>query len=329
MVMKNVIVCLVALVWITDAWAQGCLPDGIEIYSQQDIDNFQINYPGCTEIEGYVLIVGNNITNLAGLNVVTAIDGYLQIYNNENLTSLTDLENLTSVGGLDLNSLAITSLSGLENLVSIGGDVIIWDDDSLTNLSGLQNITSIEGWLVVKNNDALTSLSVLENLTLLQGGLNLVNNDSLPSLLGLHNVDGESILSLLIEDNYLLSNCDVQSICDYLATSWGTSIIHDNASGCNSPQEVLEHCLTQVEVTTAQAGITIVPNPSKDKITISVQDLSGNTQLSIFTVSGKKVMEKQIQEFETQLDISALPRGVYFVRVQDEEIVEVGKIVKE
>jgi hypothetical protein len=40
-------------------------------------------------------------------------------------------------------------------------------------------------------------------------------------------------------------------------------------------------------------------------------------------------MERQLTDTETQIDINALPRGVYFVRLQNEKTVEVGKMVKE
>ncbi len=90
-----------------------------------------------------------------------------------------------------------------------------------------------------------------------------------------------------------------------------------------------EACLTAVEEIKTENGIAIIPNPSNDKITISSPAITGNTQLSIFNVSGEKVIERQITDNETQIDISALPRGVYFVRVQNEKMVEVGKMVKE
>ncbi len=74
---------------------------------------------------------------------------------------------------------------------------------------------------------------------------------------------------------------------------------------------------------------SIIPNPSKDKITISSPSITDNTHLSVFNVSGEKVLEKQLTDTETQIDISALPRGVYFVRVRNEKMVEVEKMVKE
>ena len=52
--------------------SQGCLPEGITFSGQEEIDNFQTNYPGCTEIEGDVLIwdYGTGVNNLIGLSVI-------------------------------------------------------------------------------------------------------------------------------------------------------------------------------------------------------------------------------------------------------------------
>ena len=77
-----------------------CLPEGITFTTQSQIDNFQTNYPGCTEIEGNVTIKSQfDITNLNGLNLLTAIGGNLTLDSNNTLTSLSRLEELTSIGG--------------------------------------------------------------------------------------------------------------------------------------------------------------------------------------------------------------------------------------
>jgi len=96
---------LCALLFTFHSFAQPCLPEGIVFETQEQIDNFQTNYPNCTVIEGNVAICGNDITNLTGLNVLTAIDSNLLIgfdadtLVNPNLGSLTGLESMTYVGG--------------------------------------------------------------------------------------------------------------------------------------------------------------------------------------------------------------------------------------
>ena len=67
--------------------------------------------------------------------------------------------------------------------------------------------------------------------------LNVING-----LSGIENINSGSIEDLEIDHNYLLAECDVQSICNYLAGPNGTLEIHDNANSCNSQEEVEEAC---------------------------------------------------------------------------------------
>ena len=67
--------------------SQGCLSQGITFTTQAQIDNFQTNYPGCTEIEGSVTISGT-ITNLDSLGVLTSVGGDLNIMQCIPLTTL-------------------------------------------------------------------------------------------------------------------------------------------------------------------------------------------------------------------------------------------------
>ena len=75
--------------------------------------------------------------------------------------------------------------------------------------------------------------------------------------------------------------------------------------------------------------VKLLPNPAKDKITIYLPAITSNTQLSIHNVSGEKVLERVLTNNETQIDISALPREVYFVRVQDERSIKTVKMIKQ
>ena len=158
--------CLIAVCFAKSAIGQpqkpcmDCLSNGITFSSQADIDNFQLNYPGCTRIAGGVLINGNSITNLNGLSVLTSVGGYLVICLCNNLTSLSGLSNVTNVGSY-LNIVycdALTSLTGLENLNSIAGNLTVSECNSLMDLTGLNNVTSIAG-IVEISYSPLTSLT--------------------------------------------------------------------------------------------------------------------------------------------------------------------------
>ncbi|MCK4678833.1 MAG: T9SS type A sorting domain-containing protein [Bacteroidales bacterium] len=246
---KKALIIFILFLFYGTASPQSCLPEGITFTTQEQIDNFQTNYPGCTEIEGDVEINGNDITNLDGLNVLTAIVGDLRIWDNYALTTLSGLRNVTSIGE-DLriwNNDTLTSLSGLGNVTSIGGEfciknnpslidlselgnlssiggyMSIWGNAALTNLTGLDNVTSIEGGLYIGSNYALTSITGLGNVTLI-GGLNIKYNNALTSLSGLDHMTSLGG-SLLIEDNDALTSL---SGLDHVTSIGGYLEINDN-----------------------------------------------------------------------------------------------------
>ena len=73
--------------------SQSCLPEGIIFDSQAQIDSFQLNYPGCCEIEGSVTISGgDSITNLFGLSTIKSIWGNFLIESNSEIKNLIGLD---------------------------------------------------------------------------------------------------------------------------------------------------------------------------------------------------------------------------------------------
>jgi photosystem II stability/assembly factor-like uncharacterized protein len=72
-------------------------------------------------------------------------------------------------------------------------------------------------------------------------------------------------------------------------------------------------------------SLEIYPNPASTEITI---ESATKGSISILNLSGQQLITRQFTEPKTQLDISTLPSGVYFVRLTGERTVEVGKIIK-
>jgi hypothetical protein len=360
-----------------------CLPFGnYHFLYQSEIDNFHIDYPDCTVLEGSVAIEGYTINNLNGLNPVTSIGGSFKIENVDDLTSMAGLDNLTSVGGSfvikgfnhmtnlsGLDSLSfiggglfisgqyyMTSLAGLDNLTSIGGQVEfmynshlvnlagmenvtsigaalrIWENEGFTSLDGLDNLTSIGGDLDIEENKFLANLSGLENLTSIGGLLRIDDNDDLTSLAGLGNINDSSIKYLDIEGNYLLSSCEVKSICDFLSDPDAILYIGYNADGCNSPEEVQLACevgIGESSVGSRQSAVKIYPNPSSTQITIETPETTSKFLISIFNLNGEEVISHKITAHVTTIDISQLPQGLYFVKLTSDDTVTALKIVKE
>ena len=350
--------------------SQPCLPDGIIFTAQTEIDSFQINYPNCTEIEGAVTISGNNITNLNGLSVLTSIKNQLSIDSCISLTSLTGLENLESIEQIWIlnnpsllnlqgfpndsisfyflgivNNDALTSLSGLEGVKTVF-NLFIGENDALVSLSGLENLTKIEllmGWgsgLQIIDNDALINLTGLEGLTSFGNsgggwptGIRIEDNDVLNSLEGIDNIEGWTIHNLHIKRNPSLSTCDIQSICDYLASPINEVEIYNNAPGCNSQAEVDTACkYSFVGEISILDKLLIHPNPFNQTVTIEYElQQPAKIQITIYNHLGKQV--DIIQQFQQsgkqslQWQPQGLPPGMYYFTMKAGEHVATEKMV--
>jgi len=310
-----------------------CLPYGdYYLLSQEDVDNFKVDYADCTDMNGIVKISGNNITNLIGLNDITTVGSYLTIVQNPALTSLAGLESLHTVSGavsIGFNPL-LTSLTGMENLVSLDGYLSVYNNNELTSLAGLENLTSIGDMLEIMSNEKLTGLTALSNLSSIGNSLWIRNNNNLTSLSGLDQLNSSSITSLVIAFNSQLTTCEVESICDYLASPGGSVNIENNAPGCNSPWEVEDACEeVGVEDRTLNRNLRIYPSPANNSIFIETPETSGNKQLEIVDASGQQVMFKTITGKSGWIDIGSLPKGFYIIKIIGENKLLAGKFAKE
>jgi len=295
-----------------------------------------------TSIEGDVYIDANNVlSSLTGLENLNSTGGGIDIggiwpqSGNPSLTSLTGLDNLSSIGWFCLeNNDSLTSLMGLNNLTSIGGNVWISDNDALTSLMGLENLTSIEGNLSigaesfwVSGNHSLTSLTGLSNLVSIEGALGVHDNIVLTSLSGLDNIEAGSINVINITINNLLSTCEVQSICDYLASPNSFVYIHDNAPGCNSQAEVEAACeAVWVPEINDEPEFSIYPNPAVNELFISCENEAVIKQVTIYNQVGQMVLSETC--IADAIDVSTLPAGMYVIEVVTGKRKLRGKFIK-
>jgi len=225
----------------------------------------------------------------------------------------------------------------LSVLTSIGGYLKIESNNSLTILTGLENLITIGDYLKIggynQGNPFLTSLTGLESITTIGGFLEIRSNNALTSLTGIDNIAAGSITNLTILSNSSLSTCEVQSICDYLAAPNGTVYIGNNATGCNSQEEVEAACVYLSDGSTYYLkGCAIYPNPTSTIITIELPNISKpqkNTFLTLHNLNGQALLSRQITEPIINVDVFGLVSGVYFVRVVNDRTVMVGKVVKQ
>jgi gliding motility-associated-like protein len=188
-----------------------CMPGNtyVTLYTQNQVDSFPINYPGCTEIDGYLTISGADITNLNGLSNIHKINS-ISVSSNPQLVNLSGLSKLDTVYSISIsNNQRLTNLVGLNKLKTAfyftieyqpllinmngldsfnvsGSTFEINNNDALVNLEGLNNLSEI-WWLYIHDNKSLINLVGLTKLTKLNH-FNILNNLSLINLSGLNNI---------------------------------------------------------------------------------------------------------------------------------------------
>jgi len=198
----------------------------------------------------------------------------------------------------------------------------------------LQNLTTIGDEFWIDNNELLIDISPLENLTSIGGQLNIINNSLLTSLNGLNNIDPNSINNLGIYENPSLSDCSVQNICNYLISPNGTIEIYNNAPGCNDQEEVEEACFNDIEELTTQVFLEISPNPCSGSVnlrfTISDQRFVICDLYEISGVRLKSILneEKIPGNFEMEIELSDLPKGIYFCTLKTNKGIQTTKLIK-
>jgi len=164
--------------------------DGLE--NLTDIAGLYIrNNPVLVDFDGtgnamihFVEILNNQ--NLSSLNGLLGIDGQLEsltIRENPSLVNLQGLNTCTGVVHTDFlleNNEALTSLSGIENMTIIG-NLIVRDNDALVQLDALNTNLEVYIGLYLEDNLILEDITNLESVTFgtLFEQLQLLNNPSL------------------------------------------------------------------------------------------------------------------------------------------------------
>jgi photosystem II stability/assembly factor-like uncharacterized protein len=75
--------------------------------------------------------------------------------------------------------------------------------------------------------------------------------------------------------------------------------------------------------------LKVYPNPASTFVTVESSVLPINSQLSVMNVNGQQLITRQVNQPTTTIDIIALPKGVYFIKMTGERTVEMGKFIKE
>ena len=108
-------------------------------------------------------------------------------------------------------------------------------------------------------------------------------------------------------------------------TSTGTT-----GSVAEGVEQAYEIYSVGIKETTLNISLSVFPNPTSDFLTLKVQDYNNETlSFDLLDEQGKLVLNEQITTQDTQVAMSTLARGSYFINiVQANKKIQTFKIIK-
>ncbi len=125
-----------------------------------------------------------------------------------------------------------------------------------------------------------------------------------------------SLFTFTYDANYLQQS--------YVGRSW--SITGDTITDGDSTYYYFKAVQGINEFEAQQESVLVYPNPTVDNLTI---ESSQCAVIEITNIQGQLLKTLTTTGNKTNVDVSALPSGVYIVQVKSEKVIKVGKFVKE
>jgi hypothetical protein len=100
----------------------------------------------------------------------------------------------------------------------------------------------------------------------------------------------------------------------------GTILAELTAANANfGSTNTTQFCLTSsagIEEYLLSQSVSIAPNPANDLLNIQAKNENQIETISIYNLAGQLLIEKSVNENQTQIEIAALSGGMYIVKIQ-------------
>ncbi len=170
--------------------------------------------------------------------------------------------------------------------------------------------------------------NIFPNLLLVKDRIYIRNNADLKSIADYDNIyiNRNFEDSIVIRDNKLLTNCNVDFLCQALEYIPERTIIQNNGSGCTI-EEIKKYCTVKTkDVQTAK--VDIYPNPADSYFSIDGLE-TGEYNYQLYHLDGRPISRGLIYD-DHQVDITCLDQGMYLLEItsKDGRYRAVQKVVK-
>jgi hypothetical protein len=130
-----------------------------------------------------------------------------------------------------------------------------------------------------------------------------------------------------LRNNVLIAGSTGQTLTP---TQSGSYTVRVNIEGCVSPVSEAE-AIVVVGLEDAAMGLAVYPNPASGTLYASLSPLPGQvvSSIEVQSLQGAKLIQVSTSQSTIELDIKALPTGLYLLKVEREGRHSVTKFVKQ
>lgn len=107
-----------------------------------------------------------------------------------------------------------------------------------------------------------------------------------------------------------------------------TLTISDGTNNLTTTKEgfiIVQNCTNTIDRMVSQ--VLVYPNPAKDYFELTLPENQTTTEIRLFSITGKEISKNVITGSHYQMDVNNLPSGIYFIRLNNQNLNETVKIV--
>ncbi len=144
---------------------------------------------------------------------------------------------------------------------------------------------------------------------------------------------GDGTTSIQDNPSHTYTSIAKDSLDPGAVVGFSVQLTATNNNGCGN-WNVKRHYLVVIDLTDVKnifsaQNIKVYPNPANDAITIENSTFAKDQTISVYDIQGQLLIQQSMLMAKTRIDVTTFSKGVYFLKVENENSVLVKKFVKE